>query len=424
MYNKIYNPTTKRFVNIQSKLGQSILKSYIYMLGGASQKKSSVEVHIERQISLWCGVHSMNHVLQDSIVSAKYSIDFDLYVKGGKLNLFKVCKSLLEDRNETNKSERRIVIQERCNACDYLIGMSIIDNRNRFREDGTDRKMSVQIQHKKLNMTWKEVLVYDTIKQNILKECGINSLDVPMGAWNNKNTYEFCMKPTEAKLKKIPWLKDILDGKVEQEEIQINCPVCSFLNNVDDDECSVCSTDLSDISAGGATPETCNLENIVSRIKRITVDILKPHTKLLCPLFAGESPVDDTLQQHITSESEVINMDHLIEKGLCDPSGNFSIDVIGNAYKLLGYYTKKQWRSEHSSDESYVQKLDDYSKDSKFIGVSINVPGHWVAITKTARCPDFTYLDSVGEQVECGDIKKLFNRYASESAGYIAVFNN
>ena len=472
MYTKIYNPLTKKFVNIQSKLGRSILNSYIYMSGGSSptadgppktrynkykytpedknwrieggktgskfnrteknmcerhsaniftkgknkeypgcengwccslikseqgslieSEESSLKssprrqsnlnplkkLYIEEQIALWCGAHSMNNVLQDNLVSAKYSIDNDMYVDN-KLNLFKVCKSLWENTNETNFSERRITTQERCKACDYLIGISITDNKNEFRGDGTNRATSVQKQHKLLNMTWKDVVVYDTVKQHFLKEFGIDALDIPIGSWKKTNTYEFFMNPTESKLTKINWLKDIECLK-------------DVLNN-----------------------------DILKRVVRIKDEILKPHTTLLCPIFAGQSPVDNKLQKHITSEVEEIDINRLIQEGSCDVSGNFSIDVIEKAYILLGYYTQQEWRRHHLTDESYVQKLQDYSKDSKFIGVSINVPGHWVAITKTTHCPDFTYLDSVGKRVKCGDIKTLFNTYASRSEGYISVF--
>ena len=473
MYTKIYNPLTKKFVNIQSKLGESILNSYIYMSGGASATnydppktrynkyqytpqdkswrieggktgskfirtekdmcerhsknvftkgknkeyqgcengwccsliksqqgylpeseerilkppsspiqytiESPKKLYIEEQIALWCGAHSMNNVLQDNLVSAKYSIDNDMYVNN-KLNLFKVCKSLWESTNETNFSERRQTTQERCKACDYLIGISITNNKNKFRGDGTNRETSVQKQHKLLNMTWKDVVVYDTVKQFFLKEFEIDALDIPIGSWNNRNTYEFFMNPIESKLIKINWLKGIANLK-------------DVLNN-----------------------------DIIKRVVRIKDKILKPHTVQLCPIFAGQSPIDNKLQKHITSEAEKIDINRLIQEGSCDVSGNFSIDVIEKAYILLGYCTQKQWRRHHLTDESYVQKLQDYSKDSKFIGVSINVPGHWVAITKTTHCPDFTYLDSVGKRVRCGDIKTLFNTYASRSEGYISVF--
>ena len=37
MYNKITNPETGRKVNVTSKLGQKILKDYLYHLGGAKE---------------------------------------------------------------------------------------------------------------------------------------------------------------------------------------------------------------------------------------------------------------------------------------------------------------------------------------------------------------------------------------------------
>ena len=56
------------------------------------------------------------------------------------------------------------------------------------------------------------------------------------------------------------------------------------------------------------------------------------------------------------------------------------------------------------------------------MGVSINVPGHYVAITRTPRCPGmFTYIDSVGGQVKCGSIAELFMSNAGASSGYVVV---
>ena len=44
MYNKIVNPNTNRLVNINSKLGKTILKNYvIYNIGGSSSDSTSVE---------------------------------------------------------------------------------------------------------------------------------------------------------------------------------------------------------------------------------------------------------------------------------------------------------------------------------------------------------------------------------------------
>ena len=38
MYKKIYNPLTKRSVNIDGKLGRIILKNYVDQLGGETKK--------------------------------------------------------------------------------------------------------------------------------------------------------------------------------------------------------------------------------------------------------------------------------------------------------------------------------------------------------------------------------------------------
>ena len=185
MYNKIFNPKTKRFVNINSTSGKFILKNYLLNIKGGSTRMDK-KIYLESQISLWCGSHSINNVLQKDIVRAgdlktrePYSLDDPLYING-KLNLFRLSKNIgLSSRNKTDKSEKRDNDLLRCPICDLYFDVSIIDESNRIRPDGKDLSTILQDWEIELGMNWKTKKIYDAVKR-ILYKCKTDPSDIQL----------------------------------------------------------------------------------------------------------------------------------------------------------------------------------------------------------------------------------------------------
>ena len=42
MWNKIFNPKTKRFVNVNGKIGKDLLKKYLFVLNHKNQKGGGI----------------------------------------------------------------------------------------------------------------------------------------------------------------------------------------------------------------------------------------------------------------------------------------------------------------------------------------------------------------------------------------------
>ena len=94
MYNKIKNPLTNRFVNVESSLGKQIINNYIKVLYGGSNSDSEMDVDFEQQAEL-------DHIDSDSEMDVDFEQQAELdHISNEQLRVFIVLNKYRDSEEQ------------------------------------------------------------------------------------------------------------------------------------------------------------------------------------------------------------------------------------------------------------------------------------------------------------------------------------